>query len=104
MREFTQQQCVALVGGAGGDRAVELGTALLSTIAASAITGYLTTHLARTAPGAGKLVQAQGAVHGYAVAFLWSAVILLAAALATVFLVTASPDELDAGERVVALH
>ncbi|MFE0043651.1 MFS transporter [Streptomyces albireticuli] len=64
----------------------------------------LTTHLAKTAPGAGKLLQAQGAVHGYAVAFLWGAVILPAAALATAFLVTASPDELDTAERAVALH
>lgn len=81
-----------------------LGTALLNTVAASATTSYLASHTLPDAPGAARLLQAQGAVHGYAVAFLWSAVLLLVAALATVLLVKATPEELDATEHAVAMH
>jgi hypothetical protein len=51
-----------------------VGTALLSTIAASATTSYLTSHPSRGAAIA-------GAVHGYSVAFLVSACVFVAGAI-----------------------
>jgi EmrB/QacA subfamily drug resistance transporter len=53
-----------------------LGTALFSTLAASATTSYL----AGTKPGAG--VVAQATVHGYTVAFWWAAAIFAGGAVA----------------------
>jgi EmrB/QacA subfamily drug resistance transporter len=52
-----------------------LGTALFSTLSASAATGYL----AGNHPGAG--VVAQATVHGYTVAFWWAAAIFAAGAI-----------------------
>jgi uncharacterized membrane protein len=52
-----------------------IGTALLNTIAASALSSYLVTH--GTSPAA----QAEGAVHSYVVAFWVSAAIFAAAAV-----------------------
>jgi EmrB/QacA subfamily drug resistance transporter len=53
-----------------------IGTALLNTLAASALTSYVLTH------GRGPLVLAQAAVHSYVVAFWVSAAILAGSALA----------------------
>jgi hypothetical protein len=52
-----------------------IGTALLNTIAASALSSYLVTH------GTGLAAQAQGAVHSYVVAFWVSAAIFAGAAV-----------------------
>jgi MFS family permease len=52
-----------------------IGTALLNTIAASALSSYLVTH------GTGPAAQAQGAVHSYVVAFWVSAAIFAGAAV-----------------------
>ncbi|HEY2052853.1 MAG TPA: DHA2 family efflux MFS transporter permease subunit [Solirubrobacterales bacterium] len=52
-----------------------IGTALLNTIAASAVTGYVTAH------GPGPLVLAQAQVHSYTVAFWVAAGIFVAAAV-----------------------
>ena len=52
-----------------------IGTALLNTIAASALTSYVLTH------GRGPLVLAQAAVHSYVVAFWVAAAILTASAV-----------------------
>jgi hypothetical protein len=52
-----------------------IGTALLNTIAASALTSYVLAH------GPGPLVLAQAAVHSYAVAFWVSAAILAGSAV-----------------------
>ena len=49
-----------------------LGTALLNTVAVSATTAYLTTH------HGGPRVVASATVHGYTVAFWWSAAIFSA--------------------------
>jgi len=54
-----------------------IGTALLSTIFATAVAGFLATSSAPDTPAA----QAQAAVHGYSVAFWWSALIFLVAAV-----------------------
>jgi hypothetical protein len=52
-----------------------IGTALLNTLAASALTSYVLTH------GRGPLVLAEGAVHSYVVAFWVSAAILAGSAV-----------------------
>ena len=52
-----------------------IGTALLNTLAASALTSYVLTH------GRSPLVLAQAAVHSYVVAFWVSAAILAASAV-----------------------
>ena len=59
-----------------------IGTALMSTIAAHATTGYLTDH-----PGEANLTA--GAVHGYATAFLVSSGIFVVGAIAIFLLITA---------------
>jgi EmrB/QacA subfamily drug resistance transporter len=58
-----------------------LGTALLNTIFTTALAGYLAVH--GTSPAA----QANGAIHGYNVAFTWSAALLaIAGLLAALFI------------------
>lgn len=69
-----------------------LGTAMLVTFATSATTNYLTSH-ASSAVNAHALA-AQAAVHGYTVAFAWSAGILAAAALTVGLLVKARSKDL----------
>jgi hypothetical protein len=58
-----------------------LGTALLSTISVSALTGYLTSH----APG--PLTQVEAMVHSYRVGFAWGAAFLVVAGIAILALV-----------------
>jgi Na+/melibiose symporter-like transporter len=60
-----------------------LGTALLNTIAVSATTAYLSTHRGGDVPAA--------TVHGYTVAFWWSAAIFLLGALVCGFLLPSRP-------------
>ena len=67
----------AQIGGA-------LGTALLNTLAASATAAYLTTHAAE-----GQAAVPAGLVHGFSVAFWWSAGLLAVAAVVVLVLVTA---------------
>ncbi|QLE73430.1 MFS transporter [Streptomyces rectiverticillatus] len=72
-----------------------IGTALLNTIATSAGTGYITTHL-KTAAAGGVLTPAvragvvkTGIVHGFQVAIAWGSGIMLLAGVTGWFLVTA---------------
>ena len=62
-----------------------LGTALLNTVAVSATTAYLTTH------HGGPRVVASATVHGYTVAFWWSAAIFLLGAIVCGALLTGRP-------------
>ena len=62
-----------------------LGTALLNTVAVSATTAYLTTH------HGGPRVVATATVHGYTVAFWWSAAIFLLGALVCGLMLAARP-------------
>jgi len=57
-----------------------LGTALLNTIATSAITAYLVSHVP-TSPQAAQQVGLLAQIDGYSAAFTWAAVIILAAAV-----------------------
>jgi EmrB/QacA subfamily drug resistance transporter len=68
-----------------------LGTALLNTLYASAVTGYLTSH---TPGSAGKTAfQLQAYLHGYRVAFVIGGFLLAAALLVVVFSVNAKRDD-----------
>jgi EmrB/QacA subfamily drug resistance transporter len=67
-----------------------VGTALLSTFAATAAGGYVAGH-----GGPSRQVLASAAVHGYATAFWWSAGIFLAGALLTSVLLRPGVQELE---------
>jgi MFS family permease len=73
-----------------------LGTALLNTIAVSATTAYLSSHR-----GGGDLV-ARGIVHGYTVAFWWSAGIFAFGALVCGLLLPGRPQPAPAEPVPVA--
>jgi predicted MFS family arabinose efflux permease len=66
-----------------------LGTALLNTVAASAATAYLASHLHAT------MALQKAAVHGYTTAFTVSAVLLAAAALVAGLLIRAPRDQIQ---------
>jgi hypothetical protein len=69
-----------------------LGTALLNTIYAGAVTSYLVGH-ADLAP---KVAQAEGLIHGYRVAFFWAAVFIALALVVAVVLINAKKDDIPA--------
>jgi hypothetical protein len=74
-----------------------LGTALLNTIATSAIAAYLVANRPAT-PEEGRVAALQAQVDGYASAFTWAAgLILLAAVIAAVFIKVEKQD-LPVGE------
>jgi hypothetical protein len=62
-----------------------IGTSLLNTIAASATTAYITSHLAslhtRPTPATLHAVQAAGFVHGYTTVFWWCTGLFVAGAV-----------------------
>jgi EmrB/QacA subfamily drug resistance transporter len=66
-----------------------LGTALLSTLSASAASSYLAGHQP------GPEAAAQAAVHGYTTAFWWAAAIFAVGAVASALLLRAGAPELD---------
>lgn len=71
-----------------------LGTALLNTIASTATGGYLVAHAAAT--------DNEGAVHGFSVAFVWSAGILAFAAIVAFFTINATKHSLAKHDTVPA--
>jgi MFS family permease len=75
-----------------------VGTALLSTFAATAAGGYVAGH-----GGPSREVLASAAVHGYATAFWWSAGIFLAGALLTSVLLRPGVQELEPAAATPAL-
>ncbi|AGL14185.1 MFS transporter [Actinoplanes sp. N902-109] len=76
-----------------------LGTALLNTIATSAITAYVTAH-PPTSPQDGQRVGLLAQADGYSHAFTWSAAMILLAAVVTAVLVKVRKEDLPAGEGV----
>ncbi|NUR69412.1 MAG: MFS transporter [Hamadaea sp.] len=70
-----------------------LGTALLNTLFVSAVTAYLTDHAAQVVLRP-QQAQAEAAVHGYTVAFLWAAIILAAATVVMAVVVKAHKSDL----------
>ena len=69
-----------------------LGTALLSTIAVTATTGYLSSHGTGGAPS--PTLAAQAAVHGFRIGFAWGAMFLFLAAIVVFTLVRAPRDSM----------
>ncbi len=77
-----------------------LGTALLNTLFASAVTGYLAENL--TNPADLKQLQPLANVHGYHVSFVWGAGMLAAGLLVTIVLINARKDDLPAESSLAA--
>ncbi len=71
-----------------------LGLALLNTLYAGAVTGYVADNLTNPADTAS--VTRLAFVHGYHVAFFWGAMLLFAALLVGTFFITAKKEELPA--------
>ncbi len=69
-----------------------LGTALLNTVFATAVTSYLTANLVNPADAA--RLTPLAFIRGYHVAFFWGAMLLTAALLCATFLVTARKEDL----------
>ncbi|MCW2830385.1 MAG: transporter [Aeromicrobium sp.] len=71
-----------------------LGTALLSTLFAGAVTDYVADN--QTASSNAKQVLGLGFVHGYHVTFLWGGVMFMGAWLVATFVVNAKKDDIPA--------
>jgi EmrB/QacA subfamily drug resistance transporter len=71
-----------------------LGTALLNTLYASAVTAYVADHLSGASDP--RVLQADALVHGYHVAFVWAAVLLGLALLVSIVLINAKRDDIPA--------
>ena len=76
-----------------------IGTALLSTFAATAASGYVLAH-----GGPSRAILAGAAVHGYSTAFWWSAGIFLVGALLTSVLLRPGVQELDPAATPALAH
>jgi hypothetical protein len=77
-----------------------LGTALLNTLYASAVTGYVVSH---AGPGVDpQQLQADALVHGYHVAFFWGAVLLAGALVVTITFITAGKDDIPVEPAAMA--
>ena len=68
-----------------------LGTALLNTLYASAVTAYLLENVRQPSDVAG--LQGDALIHGYHVAFFWGGMMLLAALLVAILLINAKKDD-----------
>jgi EmrB/QacA subfamily drug resistance transporter len=78
-----------------------LGTALLNTLYAGAVTTFLADNMGGGADP--KSVAADALVHGYHVAFFWGAMLLLAAMITATLLINAKKDDIPAeGAAAVA--
>ena len=74
-----------------------LGTALLNTLATSAIASYAAAHIPANRQAA-QQVGLEAQVHGYAAAFTWAAVVILIAAGVTALFVKVNRQDLPTGE------
>jgi EmrB/QacA subfamily drug resistance transporter len=79
-----------------------LGTALLNTLFAGAVTGYFAAHL--TSPADAQRLTPLALLHGYHVSFFWGAVLLFAGLLVAMYVITAKKDDIpaDASAAVAA--
>jgi len=71
-----------------------LGTALLNTVYASAVTAFLTANA--TSPADVQRLQSDALIHGYQVAFFWAAMLLIAALVLAIVLIDAKKDNIPA--------
>ncbi|RZS87143.1 EmrB/QacA subfamily drug resistance transporter [Motilibacter rhizosphaerae] len=104
---FIPASSTALVGAGGHDAGIasavlntsqqiggSLGTALLNTLFASAVTSYITTHVAAaTTKPAQAALALESTMHGYRTAFFWGGVLLFVALVAAALLVTAHKED-----------
>ena len=103
---FIPASSTALVGVASHDAGVasavlntsqqiggSLGTALLNTLFAGAVTGYFADHVTTSAADAKQLTPF-ALLHGYHVSFFWGAVLLTAAFLVAMLVVNAKKDDI----------
>ena len=77
-----------------------LGTALLNTLYAGAVTGYLTENLRD--PADAQRLTGLALVEGYHTAFFWGAMLLLAALAVAVFLINAKREDVPTEPGVAA--
>jgi hypothetical protein len=75
-----------------------LGTALLNTLYAAAVTGFITDHRS----GNPRAVANDALVHGYHVAFFWGAMLLLVGFAVAVLLMNARKEDVPADAGVPA--
>jgi MFS family permease len=72
-----------------------LGTALLNTLFAGAVTGYFTDH-PPASPGEAQQILPFAFIHGYHVAFYWGAALFAVALVAAFVLITAHKEDIPA--------
>jgi EmrB/QacA subfamily drug resistance transporter len=77
-----------------------LGTALLNTLYASAVTAFITANA--TSPSDVQRLQSEALLHGYRVAFFWGAVLFAAALVAAIVLINAKKDDVPAEPALAA--
>jgi predicted MFS family arabinose efflux permease len=78
-----------------------LGTALLNTIATSAITAYIASHLVAPDQPPTQRVLLEAQVDGYADAFTWAAGLILLAGIITALVIKVDKADLPTGETAV---
>jgi hypothetical protein len=77
-----------------------LGTALLNTVFAGAVTSYLADHV-RT-PADAQRLGPTALLHGYHVSFFWGAVLFMGALLVATVVVTAKKDDIPSEPAIAA--
>jgi hypothetical protein len=77
-----------------------LGTALLNTLFAGAVTAYISDHLRN--PADAKQVGASALIHGYHVSFFWGAMLLFSALLVAIFVVNAKKQDVPSDPALAA--
>jgi Na+/melibiose symporter-like transporter len=77
-----------------------LGTALLNTLFAGAVTSYFAENL--TNPADAKKLTPDALIHGYHVAFFWGAVLLAAALVVALTIINARKQDVPSDEEIAA--
>jgi EmrB/QacA subfamily drug resistance transporter len=77
-----------------------LGTALLNTLYASAVTGFLAARV--TSPADAQRLQPDALIHGYHVAFFWAAVLLAAGLVFALIFINAKKDDIPSEPALAA--
>jgi EmrB/QacA subfamily drug resistance transporter len=77
-----------------------LGTALLNTVFASAVTAFITSNV--TSPDQLAVQAPLAALHGYHVAFIWGAILLTAGLIFAIIFVTAKKEDMPADAAAAA--
>jgi MFS family permease len=82
-----------------------LGTALLNTLYASAVTGYVAAASLDRANAQDPVVQLEALLHGYRVSYFWGAVLMAGALIAAIVLIDAKKDDIPTGDAgTAAVH